>query len=181
MKNIRLILVLAIVGLVGCSNSPDFKSVVIAQLNFARGSTDKMLDEMEKTGKADQVLTWRAGPGRAPIGWQIMHLAATEDRFANKLLHNGTAVSETWIKEFESGKPAGDSVPKMAEVRKYLKDTRAALEKSIMDFDLSKLDAKPAAEVPFDNRRIFQIMLWHEPHHQGQALATFNLYKAGHH
>ncbi|MBL8018286.1 MAG: DinB family protein [Leptospirales bacterium] len=180
MKNVRYSFLLFLALLLSCGGQSEYKSMVLAQLGFSRQATDKMLDEMEKTGKADQILAWRAGPGRAPIGWQIMHLAATEDRFANKLLQNGTSISDDWIKQFESGKPAGDGVPRMSDVRKYLKDSRAALEKSIGNFDLSRLDSKPPVEFPFEYRKIFQIMVWHEPHHQGQALATFNLYKASH-
>lgn len=162
-----------------CGKTPaDYKGIVKAQLEFNRQSTNKMLDEMEKTGRADEILAWRAAPGRAPIGWQIMHLASTEDRMAKAI--GGTALaSEKFADQFKSGKPPSDWIPKMAETRKYLADSRAALEKAIDTFDLKKMEEKPA-DFPFNYQRMFQILMWHEGHHQGQAHATYNLFKAAH-
>ncbi len=160
-----------------CNKPPaDYKGLVKAQLEFNRQQTSKMLDEIEKTGRADEVLAWRAATGRAPIGWQIMHFASTEDRMA-KAIGGRPIVSEKWAEQFKSGKAPSEWIPKMAETRKYLAESRTSLDAAINSFDLAKMEEKPA-DFPFNFRSMFQILMWHEPHHQGQAHATFNLFKA---
>ncbi len=164
-----------------CSKPPaaDYKGLMLAQMEFNRQNTEKLLDEIEKSGKGDEALAWRAADGRAPLGWQLAHLAASEDRQATRI-GKAELVDEHYADEFKSGKPAGPSVPKTGPLREYLKKTRASLVKSIQDFDMSKIDEKvPGTDNTY--RKLFQIILWHEPHHQGQAHATFNLYKAAHH
>lgn len=176
----KLLLVpLFLLSIAACKGGEDFKSLVKSQLDFNRQATNRMLDEMEKTGKADEILAWRAGPGRAPIGWQIMHFASTEDRMA-KTLGAKALVSETFPEDFKSGKTAGDKVPRMSDVRKYMADSRASLESTLAGFDLARLEEKPAPDARFTFKGMIQILMWHEPHHQGQAQATFNLFKAAH-
>lgn len=174
----RLLSVLPwIIFFAACNKPPaDYKGLVKSQLEFSRQSTGKMLDEMEKTGRADEILAWRAGPGRAPIGWQIMHLASTEDRMARAIGGRALA-SEKYAEDFKSGKPPSDWIPKMSETRKYLADSRASLSAAIDSFDMARITEKPS-DFPFNYERMFQILIWHEPHHQGQAHATFNLFKA---
>lgn len=174
MKKVCFIIVFLLAA--GCTTQ-DPRPFLKSQLDFNRQATLRMLDEMEKTGKADEALAWRAGPGRAPIGWQIMHFAATEDRMA-KAFGGQATVSDAWTQEFKSGKPAGDRVPPVADVRKYLAESRSALESAIASFDLKRLDEKPAPDARFTFREMFQVLAWHEPHHHGQAQATFNLFKA---
>lgn len=181
-----LILSVAIVSLGGsvslsCEPAFDFRSVLSGQLGFDRQATLKLLDEIEKTGHAREALSWRAAPGRAPLGWQIMHIAASEDRFAAKMIGNRPLVSEALAEEFKSGKPAGDRVPELSEIRSYLERTRASLDQAIAGFDLSRLDGKPAPDAKMTFRTIFQVLIWHEGHHEGEARATFNLFKAAHH
>lgn len=172
--SLTLILTLACKG-----SGSDYKNLVKSQLEFNRQATGRMLDEIEKTGKADEILAWRAGPGRAPIGWQLMHFASTEDRMA-KTFGANALVSEPWSEEFKSGKPAGNKVPSLTEIRKYMADSRASLDKAMDGFDLARLEEKPAPDARFTFKGMFQILMWHEPHHQGQAQATLNLFKAAH-
>src|SRR5437016_3176471 len=61
----------------------DTDTLIIA-LDFARTRLLTTLDTIEKSGQdAAKVLAWRPGPGRAHIGWQAMHCAATHDRYLN--------------------------------------------------------------------------------------------------
>ena len=148
---------------------------VIAQMEFNRSVTFRLLAEIEKTGKADHVLRWSVGK-HAPIGWHLMHLAASEDRFAVMLGAPGL-VSEDYATKFSSGKDAARDVPSAGAVREYLDQTRASLVQALEKFDLSRIDEKPAADAPFDYGTIIKILSFHEAHHQGQAHATFNIYK----
>src|SRR5437763_14690762 len=79
------------------------------------------LDAIEKSGgPVDKVLGWRPGPGRAHIGWQAMHLAATRDEYLNSLFQNKLA-SQELLKNFAGGSiPADDRVPTLAEIRQAL-------------------------------------------------------------
>ncbi|HNE21515.1 MAG TPA: DinB family protein, partial [Leptospiraceae bacterium] len=142
-----------------CSRPPvDFREWMLSQMEFNRAATDHLLDELEKTGKADEALAWRAGTNRAPLGWQLMHLAASEDRQATRLGAQ-SLISEKYAEDFKSGKPAVSFIPKLPYVRQYLKDSRASLQKAIRDFDMSKMDQKvPETDNTF--RKLFQIILW---------------------
>ena len=166
----------------GCrpsSEAEGLRAATLAQLAFNRKVTLKLLDDLEKTGKAKQALLFRARPKAAPLGWHLMHLAATEDRMAQSFGGHTKAVSREWAEEFKSGKPAGPNVPAPAEVRRYLKETRSSLEGALARFDLKRLDTKPTPESRFDFRTSLHVLMYHEPHHQGQAHATFNMYRGG--
>lgn len=183
----RIAVVVAVwagLGVTGCTRSPGLaeglRATTLAQLAFNRKSTLRLLDEIEKTGTADQALLFRARPDAAPLGWQLMHLAATEDRMGSQAFGKGAPVSREWIVQFSSGKKAGPFVPPAAAVRAYLGKTRAALEKAIRTFDLGRLDSKPQPDARFDFRTSLHVLMYHEPHHHGQAHATFNMFKARH-
>ncbi len=183
----RTSLLLCVSGLLFClvaacrgtsSGSADIRDFTLAQLAFSRKSTLRLLEEIEKTGRPDEVLRFRAHPKAAPLGWQLMHLAATEDRMANQAFARRPLISTAWTEQFRSGKPAGPQVPPFAEVKRYLTESRAALEKSIREFPLSRLDTKPTPDARFDFRTSLHVLAYHEPHHQGQAHATFNIFRA---
>ena len=53
---------------------------------FNRARTLAMLDEIEKLPEPDAALAFRLGPGRAHIGWQLMHIGITEEIFATERL-----------------------------------------------------------------------------------------------
>ncbi|HEY3244476.1 MAG TPA: DinB family protein, partial [Phycisphaerae bacterium] len=62
----------------------DEKSILLNQLEITRQMTLSLLETIEKSGAdVQQALTWQPGPGRAHIGWQLMHIAATDDRYLN--------------------------------------------------------------------------------------------------
>ncbi|MEQ8352087.1 MAG: DinB family protein [Leptospiraceae bacterium] len=146
------------------------------QIEFNRTVTYKLLDEIEKSGKARQILAWAAGPDHAPIGWHFMHIASTEDRFA-QMLRPGPLVSEELANRYSSGKQATRNIPSPGQIRRYMDDSRSALLAAIDDFDMNRLNEKPSDEAPFDFATILKILPFHEAHHQGQAHATFNLWK----
>ena len=60
--------------------------LLIKNLDFARARTLGLLDSIEKEPDPQAVLSWRPGPGRAHIGWQLMHIAVTEEIFATERL-----------------------------------------------------------------------------------------------
>lgn len=66
------------------------RDTVIAAAEFTRGRLLGILDTIEKSGQdVNKILAWRPGAGRAHIGWQAMHCAATHDRYVNVRLKGG--------------------------------------------------------------------------------------------
>ena len=62
---------------------------LIEFIQWNRTRTLGFLDSIEKTADPQAVLSFRPGPGRAHIGWQLMHIAVTEDIFATERLEPG--------------------------------------------------------------------------------------------
>ena len=160
------------------------KPTLLAGLEFSRGRLLGILDAIEKSGQdVGKVLAWRPGPGRAHIGWQAMHCAATHDRYVNARLKGGTELDAETVKNFGGGStPSDDKVPTLPEIR-------AALEKHYAGFKAFLNSATPeqlATVQDFPNgvkRSIAEsivLLTWHEAHHQGQIHLTWNLYKAAH-
>ena len=70
----------------GKGTTYDHHRILIKNLEFARVRTLGLLDNIEKDPDPQAVLAWRPGPGRAHIGWQLMHIAVTEEIFATERL-----------------------------------------------------------------------------------------------
>jgi uncharacterized damage-inducible protein DinB len=163
----------------------DEKSILLNQLEITRQMTLSLLETIEKSGAdVQQALTWQPGPGRAHIGWQLMHIAATDDRYLNfRLL--GKPVERVddpaLVNTFGGGStPTPANVPAPEQIRATLARTRAKMIAHVQALDPAKLDIKPFPDAPRTNRTAFQFLAWHEAHHQGQAHLTWNLYKAAH-
>lgn len=58
-------------------------------MEFSRKKTMDLLETIAKRPDAATVLAWRPGPGRAPIAWQLMHIAATDDRHLYARMRGG--------------------------------------------------------------------------------------------
>src|SRR5262245_19544682 len=98
------------------------RETLIAALEFSRARLLGTLDAIEKSGaEVSTVLAWRPGPGRAHIGWQAMHCAATHDRYLNVRIKGGSAKDEALTANFAGGTtPADDKVPTIGEIRAKL-------------------------------------------------------------
>ena len=53
---------------------------IVELFEFVRKKTNDFLDAIAKLPDAAAALGWRPGPGRAHLAWQLMHIAATDDR-----------------------------------------------------------------------------------------------------
>lgn len=160
------------------------RDTLIAQLDFARARLLGILDAIEKSGQDPaKVLAWRPGPGRAHIGWQAMHCAATHDRYLNANLKKAPVKDEQLVSNFAGGSTPSDSlVPALDDVRAKLTenydDFREFLA-GLSDDDLAmKFVGRDGKERTIGEAAI--LMAWHEAHHQGQIHLTWNLYKAAH-
>jgi len=155
--------------------------LLIKSLEFARVRTLGLLDGIEKEPDPQVVLSWRPGPGRAHIGWQLMHVAITEEVFATERLapQKESHWQELWPR-FRGGSTPDDDVPSVAMIRDVLKGAREHLLGTLRAIGDDHLDEIPEAlrERKLTVRDVFFVLAWHEAHHQGQAHLTCNLYKA---
>ncbi len=155
--------------------------LLIKNLEFARVRTLGLLDNIEKEPDPHAVLAWRPGPGRAHIGWQLMHIAVTEEIFATERLapEKQGQWKELWPR-FRGGSTPDDDVPSAAMIRDVLKGAREHLLETFRAIGDGRLDEVPEAlrERKLAVRDVFFMVAWHEAHHQGQSHLTLNLYKA---
>jgi DinB family protein len=160
---------------------------LIAAHQFNRPRTLGLLDKIEQEKEPQKILGWRPGPGRAHIAWQLTHIGITEELFATERLVPGTKPAfADLVPRFKGGSTPDDEIPQAALIRKVLNESRAHLLETLGRFGDKDLGAIPEAlPEPMKQRKlalfdILHIIAWHEPHHQGQAHITLNLYKAQH-
>ncbi len=155
--------------------------LLIKSLEFARARTLGLLDGIEKEADPQAILEWRPGPGRAHIGWQLMHIGVTEEIFATERLapQKEARWKELWPR-FRGGSTPDDNVPAFAMIRDVLIGAREHLLATLRAIGDDRLDEIPEAlrERKIAVRDVFSLLAWHEAHHHGQAHLTWNLYKA---
>lgn len=147
---------------------------------FNRGRTLALLELIEQEGDPVAVLGWRPGPGRAHIGWQLMHIGITEDIFATERLAERTSPWESLRPRFRGGSQPDDQIPTPGQIREVLAGSRGALLQTLKDFGDHRLKEIPE-KLRERNWRVVDVLNiigWHEAHHQGQAHLTYNLHKA---
>jgi hypothetical protein len=152
---------------------------LIEFLDFGRAKTVGLIDTLAKEVDPRKVLGWRPGPGRAHIAWQLMHIAATDDRHVHVRMTGGQPHQEEYVRRFAGGSTPDDDIPDLIEIRGYLVTQRQELLSHLKRLDAGMLDKKPNDQAPWTYREWIKVLAWHEAHHQGQAHLTFNLYKAG--
>ncbi len=157
------------------------QKTLIAALDM---SHQRLLDELnaiEKSGQdMRQVLAWRPAPGRAHLGWQFAHCAASHERFLKMRFANEQPDKEL-VDAFAGGStPTDANVPSMKQIRELL-DTKYAAIKSWIETHPEAMNR----ELDFGGRKrsvedTLVLMAWHEAHHHGQIHLTWNLYKVAH-
>ncbi len=154
------------------------KAGLLAHMEFARARTLVMLDHIAGEANIQEILGWRPGPGRAHIAWQLMHLAATDDRHLNILIKQGEPARADYVERFAGGSTVDDNVPTVDEIRQYINSGRAALMEYFQSVAESDYPSKPHPEAKWTHQDWLHVLCWHEGHHQGQAHITWNLFKA---
>jgi hypothetical protein len=147
-------------------------------LEFTRKKTLDTLDAIAKRPDAAELLAWRPGPGRAHIAWQLMHIAATDDRHLGVRMKGGEPANAEYVKRFAGGSTPDENVPTVDEIRKYLTERRTSMLEHLMGLTDADLAKKPNDQAPWEYCTWFQVLTWHEAHHQGQVHLSVNLYKA---
>ena len=154
--------------------------VMVSHFDLQRERTLATLSAIEKMPRPAEALGYRPGPGRAHIGWQLMHIAVTEELFATERLLGTTPDYAALLPRFKGGSTPDDDIPTAEQIRDVLQHAREHLRKTLSTFTEADLSIIPAAlkERGLTIHKVLQILAWHEAHHQGQAHITLNLYKA---
>ncbi len=157
-------------------------SVILELLEVNRTRTLGTLDEISKLPNPATVLGWRPGPGRAHIGWQLTHIGITEELTGTERMLGKSPAFPDLAPRFKFGSVPDDDIPSVDLIRQVLTESRRHLLDCFAQFSDSDLETIPDwyRERGWNIRRILQILVWHEPHHQGQAHLTLNLWKAAH-
>jgi uncharacterized damage-inducible protein DinB len=149
---------------------------------FNRQRTLALLDKIAQLPDPERALAFRAGPGRAHIAWQLMHIAVTEDIFASERLapHNAGRFSDLWPRFRGGSTPDDADVPGVEQIRQALDQSRADLWATLAEYSESRLDEIPPslAQRGWRVRDALNVLAWHEPHHHGQAHLTLNVFLA---
>jgi uncharacterized damage-inducible protein DinB len=153
------------------------KSVLLEMMKFVREKTLATLEAITKEADPAAALLFRPGPGRATLGWQLMHIASTDDRHLNVRLNQGEAANPEYVKRFAVGSVPDDNPVTLDEIRKYLDEGRKGILAYFEAVPEEKFLNKPHEAAPFTYHEWLKVLIWHEAHHQGQAHLTLNLFK----
>ena len=153
--------------------STDFATL----LEFVRTKTRGLVDTIAALPDPVAALAWQPGPGRANIGWQLMHVAATDDRHLHVRMKGGEPLEPDFVKRFGAGSTPDSNLPPLPEIVRYMDERRAAMLVHLKTLTEADLAVKPNAAAPWVYNEWFQVLAWHESHHHGQAHLTLNLYK----
>lgn len=156
-------------------------AILMKACEFNRTRTLGLLDKIDALPRPGEALFFRPGPGRAPMGWQLMHVGITEEIFATERLapEKSHAFAELWPR-FRGGSVPDDQPLDSRELRNVLEQSRKHLFDTLNRFTDANLGDIPAAlrDRGLTMLDVLHILSWHEAHHQGQAHITFNLYQA---
>lgn len=155
-------------------------STMLDVLELTRTRTLATLDEIAKLPDPSAVLGWRPGPGRAHIGWQLTHIGITEELTSTERMLGTSPAFPDLVPRFKFGSVPDDNIPSVELIRQVLSDSRQHVQSCFSKLNDDVLEKIPDwyKERGWNIRRILQILIWHEAHHQGQAHITFNLWKA---
>ncbi|MFK7779240.1 MAG: DinB family protein [Gimesia sp.] len=155
-------------------------STLIQLLEFNRNMTLKLLEEIAQLKDPASALSYQPGAQRAHIGWQIMHIAITEELFATERLRRTPSNLTEWFPQFQKGSIADNNIPTVKEIKNVLAQTRSNVIEAISEITEDQLELIPdgLTERGWTNRTALQILSWHEAHHQGQAHFLLNSWKA---
>ena len=155
-------------------------TVMLNLLEHVRTRTLATLDEISKLPDPAAALVWQPGLGRAHLGWQLTHIGITEELTATERLKGTVPAYADLIPRFKIGSVPDQSVPDIGTIRQILNTSRAHLVETLSEIKDEELDTiRPwYTERGWTLRRLMQILVWHESHHQGQAHLNLNLWKA---
>lgn len=156
-----------------------FFEAIASVWDLNRERTQALVSELRNEPEVENALAWQPGDGRAPIGWQLMHIAVTEAVIARERLTQEGSGLDDLVDRFGRGSTPDGNLPSLDEISETLSLTRKMLldtASSITDDELQTI--RPGLEPRgWTVQKALQIISWHEAHHHGQAHITLNLYR----
>src|SRR4051812_39075277 len=124
---------------------------LLASLDFTRQRLLGVLDTIEKSGRdMNHILAWRPAPGRAHIGWQAMHCAATHDRYLHQGVLQQPVSDEALVANYAGGTtPSDQVVPTLPQIRAALAaqyETFRAYVAKLTPADLAQMKPGPGGK-----------------------------------
>jgi hypothetical protein len=160
------------------------RQTLLSALDFARDRLLGSIQTIENSGQDPaRVLVWRPGPGRAHIGWQLLHCAATHHKHLYATLQAKPIPNEKLVADFGAGSTPSDSnLPSPETIKQTLASTFTEFRQYVASLSPTDLSSRKVGP-PGRERLLGEWILlytWHEAHHQGQIHLTWNLYRAAH-
>src|SRR5213592_4520265 len=113
---------------------------LIESLDYCRQRTLGFLDNLAKQSNVAKALGWRPGPGRAHVAWQLMHIAATDDRHVHVRMTGGQPQDPEKVRRFAGGSTPDEAIPSLDEIRSYLAAQRGEVLQHLRGLDPAMLD-----------------------------------------
>jgi len=154
--------------------------LLIEQHKFGRGRLMATLADIEKSGHATEALHWMMpfGKGRAHMAWQMLHCAATMDRYLNVRILGGEPSNPQLIADYASGSVCrADLLVGPEEIRERLEEVTLPYYQYFLALDPSRWNEKPNPQADRTHFEMLMLISWHEAHHQGQCHIIWNSFK----
>jgi hypothetical protein len=154
---------------------------LLSQHRYIRSRVLGFIKEIESAPYAQEAIQWSMpfGRGRAHIAWQLMHCAATFDRYLNFRILNIEPKFPDLIKAYGNGStPDSRLIIKIEEIVSALDITIRPYYEYFENLNPEKLDSKPHPGAEKTHREILELLNWHEATHMGQAQITWNSFRA---
>jgi hypothetical protein len=159
------------------------KQTLLAALDLSHTRLLGELATIEQSGQdMTKVLSWRPAPGRAHLGWQFTHCAATHEKFLKTRFVEQPA-DEKLLADFAVNSiPSDSNIPPLASIRQLITTKFDALRTWVADQPPQSFSRMISAGINKQRsvEETILILTWHEAHHHGQIHLTWNLYKAAH-
>src|SRR3954464_194731 len=111
------------------------------QMSLNRARTLGLLDAVASQPQPAKALSFRPGPGRAHIAWQLMHIGITENLFATeRLFPDQSPMFPELVPRFRGGSTVDDDIPSLESIRDVLNQSRERLFASVSKFGAADLD-----------------------------------------
>ncbi len=153
---------------------------LIEQLYFGHRRTKNFFTQLKEVNYCKEALYWRMpfGEGRAHIGWQLIHIAATYHKFS----HYGNPnleLDEKFLNEFGHGsRPDEKKIFLLSEIESIYQKEFDKFINTYQNFPEEKLSLQAHPSNERTHRENLYLMIWHEASHLGQCQITWNSFRA---
>jgi hypothetical protein len=158
--------------------------LLIEQHKFNRARLIFLINEINNSNHFESAFYWKlpfGENGRAHIAWQVLHCAATLDKYLNIRLLNIEPKDPTFVKMYGSGsKPDSNIKHSLDYILEKLDETSNHYFEYFLKLEEKSLNEKPKSGFEKTHKEILLLLNWHEAEHTGQCQIIWNSYKTLH-